>query len=122
MPQKIRKIRSLKNSIFLYAVFTAFKKTSETEEIIKSLSEEKDDTDFQRIRCPHCKWQPTAASRWFCADADAPEFFYGGCGTMWNTFKTRGKCPGCNHQWKWTSCLRCAGWSRHEDWYENRKS
>jgi len=20
--------------------------------------------------------------------------------------------------WRWTSCLRCAGWSLHEDWYE----
>lgn len=118
MPQKFIKARSLKNSILLYAVFTAFKKTAESEEIIKKLREETDETDFQRIRCPHCKWRPTARSRWFCADADAPEFFYNSCGAMWNTFQTRGKCPGCNHQWKWTSCLRCARWARHEDWYE----
>jgi hypothetical protein len=43
---------------------------------------------------------------------------FDGCGARWNTFTTRGKCPGCRHQWQWTSCLRCLGWSLHEDWYE----
>ena len=40
------------------------------------------------------------------------------CGTAWNTFATRGRCPGCAHQWRWTSCLRCDQWSPHGDWYE----
>jgi hypothetical protein len=26
-------------------------------------------------------------------------------------------CPGCAHQWRYTACLRCEGWSLHEDWY-----
>jgi ribosomal protein S27E len=98
----------------------AYKKTPESEEILKRLQEEEDKTDFERIRCPLCNWQPTAESRWWCLDADAPEYFYGGCWTSWNTFETRGRCPGCGHQWRWTSCLRCHGWSRHEDWYEKK--
>jgi hypothetical protein len=95
----------------------AYKKTPEIEEILKKLQQEEEKTDFEKIRCPHCSWSPDASSRWWCADCDAPEFFYGGCYTNWNTFETRGRCPTCAHQWIWTSCLRCAGWSRHEDWY-----
>ena len=71
-----------------------------------------------RIRCPHCRWQPERGSRWSCYPAGAPEHFLGGCGTSWNTFDTRGRCPGCSHQWRHTSCLACAKWSLHEDWYE----
>lgn len=88
------------------------------EKIAAALEKEK--TDFERIRCPLCQWQPTAASRWYCSDCDFPEFFHGGCGAFWNTFETRGVCPGCRHQWRWTSCLRCAGWSPHEDWYADK--
>jgi hypothetical protein len=73
---------------------------------------------FSGIRCPHCGWQPDASSRWCCHAGDSPEPFFHGCGTIWNTFATRGCCPGCSHQWQWTSCLRCDGWSPHEDWYE----
>jgi hypothetical protein len=71
----------------------------------------------RRIRCPLCDWQPTRDSRWCCAGALTPEAPFGGCGTVWNTFDTAGRCPGCDHQWVWTSCLRCGGWSLHEDWY-----
>jgi hypothetical protein len=99
----------------------AYKKTKETEEILKTLEKNAEKTDFEKIRCPHCNWSPDASSRWFCADCDAPEYFYGGCYTSWNTFETRGRCPTCAHQWIWTSCLRCAGWSRHEDWYAIKK-
>lgn len=95
----------------------AYKKTPEAEEKLKKLQIDKAKEDYEKIRCPLCHWTPTAASRWWCADADAPEYFYGGCLTSWNTFETRGRCPGCAHQWRWTSCLRCGGWSRHEDWY-----
>ncbi|HZD39235.1 MAG TPA: hypothetical protein VE131_00845 [Terriglobales bacterium] len=77
--------------------------------------------DFQRIRCPSCGWKPNASSRWFCGNCDYPEYFYDGCGTAWNTFTTRGLCPGCAHQWRWTICLRCCGWSRHEAWYQKKK-
>jgi hypothetical protein len=75
--------------------------------------------DFSRIRCPLCKWQPKPSHRWFCAPCGDPEFFADGCGACWNTFTTRGLCPGCGHQWRWTSCLNCSRWSRHEDWYDS---
>ena len=79
------------------------------------------DEAFGRIRCPLCAWQPGESSRWCCTRVDAPEGFFGGCGTVWNTFSTRGRCPGCQHQWLWTKCLRCAGWSLHTAWYEDEK-
>lgn len=96
----------------------AYRKTPETDEILKKLEKVEDATDFNRIKCPLCKWSPDKSSQWFCADCDAPEFFYNGCGNIWNTFETRGKCSMCAYHWTWTSCLRCAGWSKHEDWYE----
>lgn len=71
-----------------------------------------------RIRCPHCKWQPQKSSRWGCMSMGAPENFRRGCGTSWNTFETHGLCPGCKHQWRYTSCLACERTSPHEDWYE----
>lgn len=76
------------------------------------------DSQFAGIHCPLCGWRPDAASRWCCEAADAPEPFFDGCRTVWNTFATRGRCPGCDHQWQWTLCLRCVQWSLHEDWYE----
>src|SRR5688500_287017 len=72
---------------------------------------------FSRIRCPLCDWSPTASSLWACQSYGTPEPFFGGCGAMWNTFQTRGRCPVCEHQWRWTSCHRCLRWSLHEDWY-----
>lgn len=62
-----------------------------------------------RIRCPRCAWQPRRRDRWICV----PE-----CGTSWNTFDTRGRCPGCGRQWLETACLACGRWSPHLDWYE----
>jgi hypothetical protein len=70
-----------------------------------------------RIRCPHCDWRPNPSSRWCCVECPEPEGFFHGCGTQWNTFQTRGRCPGCQHQWRWTLCPACAGWSPHDDWY-----
>lgn len=96
-------------------LFVLYVKTEKIEKIIQDLQKEK--TDFQKIRCPFCNWNPKKSSRWCCADCDAPEYFYTGCYKMWNTFDTRGKCPSCAHQWIWTSCLKCYGWSKHEDWY-----
>lgn len=77
-----------------------------------------DDNAFERIRCPACAWQPAPADRWCCMADDTPEPPFTWCGTTWNTFSTRGRCPGCQHQWRWTSCLHCHEWSLHEDWYE----
>ena len=60
----------------------------------------------RRIRCPLCQWQPRKRDRWQCR-----------CGTVWNTFDTRGLCPRCQHQWTQTMCLACHRWSEHEHWY-----
>jgi hypothetical protein len=73
--------------------------------------------DAGRVRCPLCGWRPQSSSLWGCDDCGHPEYFYGGCGRVWNTFDTGGLCPGCGHRWRWTSCLYCGGWSLHEDWY-----
>jgi len=73
------------------------------------------------IRCPLCTWHPESSSRWACLWIDTPEPFFQSCGTSWNTFTTRGRCPGCGHQWTWTSCLSCGGWSLHENWYERER-
>ena len=69
------------------------------------------------IRCPLCQWRPPATAAWVCSSVEHPEYFDTGCGTVWNTFLTRGLCPGCGHQWTWTGCLACHKWSRHADWY-----
>lgn len=66
-----------------------------------------------RIRCPKCDWQPAREDQWSCAP---------GCGHVWNTFDTRGVCPGCDKQWVQTMCLRCDVWSAHDDWYEEEGS
>jgi hypothetical protein len=73
---------------------------------------------FKGIRCPLCSWRPEPSSRWTCAWSGGPEPRFEACGAVWNTFITRGRCPGCSHEWQWTSCHRCEQWSRHEDWYE----
>jgi hypothetical protein len=73
---------------------------------------------FVGIRCPLCQWRPSPSSVWSCIALGTPEPFFKSCGTVWNTFATRGRCPGCSHQWRWTSCLRCHQWSLHDDWYE----
>jgi hypothetical protein len=59
-----------------------------------------------RIRCPRCAWEPRREDRWMCT-----------CLHVWNTFDTRGVCPGCGQEWRETQCLRCKAWSRHHDWY-----
>lgn len=79
-----------------------------------------DDETFSGIRCPLCAWRPSASSLWRCVCIGTPEPFFAACGTEWNTFSTRGQCPGCGHQWRWTACLRCHASSLHEDWYEQK--
>jgi predicted amidophosphoribosyltransferase len=70
-----------------------------------------------RVRCPSCGWQPAPSSRWSCVPTGAPEHFPDGCGAAWHTFETRGRCPGCSHQWRYTACLQCHAWAKHDDWY-----
>ena len=74
-----------------------------------------------RIRCPHCAWQPRRSSSWTCMPVGYPEYYQRGCGHSWNTFDTRGLCPGCSHQWLHTSCLSCNRWALHEAWYERER-
>jgi hypothetical protein len=81
--------------------------------------ESDDREDGVRIRCPLCAWEPPPSSLWCCHGAGTPEAPFHGCDAIWNTFATQGRCPTCAHQWRWTSCLRCDGWSLHEDWYEH---
>ena len=68
--------------------------------------EDDDEKGRGRIRCPKCKWQPRKHDTWECA-----------CGHVWNTFDTRGVCPGCSEKWHHTQCPVCMQWSAHEDWY-----
>ncbi|HJR63609.1 MAG TPA: hypothetical protein VJ803_07885 [Gemmatimonadaceae bacterium] len=63
-----------------------------------------------RIYCPRCEWAPGPHDRWVC---------YPGCHTIWNTFETRARCPGCSKVWKVTQCLVCLARSLHEHWYHD---
>ena len=105
--------------IYIFAIiFSLFQRSRAQEEIIdEALQVIDEESDFSRIRCPLCQWQPDSSSRWACSDCGHPEYFYNACGMVWNTFATGGRCPGCGHQWRWTSCLNCWEWSLHEDWY-----
>jgi hypothetical protein len=104
----------------LAIVFRLFQDRVEPTGATKKTTDPDKAKEFSHIRCPLCTWRPNRSSRWYCGDCDYPEYFFDGCGTAWNTFTTRGRCPGCSHQWRWTICLSCQGWSRHEDWYENQ--
>lgn len=96
------------------SLFRLYDDTRDSEPVLDEL----EDVELPGIRCPLCKWRPRKSDWWQCADCDHPEYFYGGCGTEWNTFETGGICPTCSHQWQWTSCYRCLMWSKHADWYE----
>lgn len=110
----------LYKSLLVFSLFhknSSFERHSENAE--KSKNESATGDKFNRIRCPLCRWRPLASSRWFCADDfSPPSSLHFGCGAAWNTFDTRGRCPGCNYQWRFTDCLRCGARSPHEDWYE----
>jgi hypothetical protein len=112
------KQKSLGRYYRIAAVFSLFQKSLTPDKTTDTdVKPEEEGLDYSRIRCPLCKWQPQASSRWYCVDCGYPEYFFDSCGTAWNTFDTRGICPGCAHQWRWTACLYCAGWSLHEEWY-----
>jgi tetratricopeptide (TPR) repeat protein len=61
---------------------------------------------LSHVQCPRCAKQPHDHDRWLCS-----------CGMSWNTFSTRGCCPGCNLQWLETACPVCHELSPHTDWY-----
>ena len=96
------------------------KESRKTEQIVADVARLDDDDELQGIRCPKCSWRPTRSDLWCCFALDTPEPPFDFCLTSWNTFSTHGRCPGCRHQWIWTSCLSCEEWSLHEDWYERR--
>ncbi|MGB7208819.1 MAG: hypothetical protein WBD27_09195 [Pyrinomonadaceae bacterium] len=102
--------------------FLLFRKGPDDEEIAEKYEITDVDEGLRGIRCPICRWKPDRTSLWTCWDCEHPAYFYNGCGTEWNTFDTSGLCPTCSHQWIWTSCLSCWGWSKHEDWYESERS
>ena len=77
-----------------------------------------DDAESSGVRCPLCSWRPEPGSLWCCTGHDPAEPGFQGCGTVWDTFATRGLCPGCQHRWRWTKCFECDAWSPHDDWYE----
>ena len=104
--------------LHLAILFRLFQERMKPAEVPKTTTTREKANEFDRIRCPLCQWHPKASSRWYCGDCDYPEDFFEGCGTAWNTFTTRGLCPRCSHQWRWTICLSCQRWSRHEEWYE----
>ena len=58
------------------------------------------------VRCPRCGWIPRERLKWKCT-----------CGYHWNTFDTRGRCPGCAKQWTETQCYGCQAMSPHLEWY-----
>jgi hypothetical protein len=63
-----------------------------------------------KIYCPVCFYKPKGSDRWVC---------HPGCGHMWHTFDTRGRCPHCTKQWRDTSCPACGVWSKHVAWYHD---
>lgn len=62
------------------------------------------------IQCPVCEWNPDGEKHWACS-----------CGHKWNTFKTKGKCPECNTQWKNTRCPGCGKSTPHSEWYMTKE-
>ena len=97
-----------------------FKNDRAPERVVIDAPEQEGADTFLGVRCPLCRWRPTKSDRWACHwSRKTPEPSFVACGTVWNTFSTRGRCPGCGHQWQWTSCHQCHEWSLHEDWYED---
>ncbi|HEY9028960.1 MAG TPA: hypothetical protein VIP05_32040, partial [Burkholderiaceae bacterium] len=69
-------------------------------------------TEHADIHCPKCEWKPHHEDRWSCVPS---------CGTAWNTFWTRGVCPGCGVEWPITQCPGCEQHSPHESWYHSKQ-
>ncbi|HEV8429526.1 MAG TPA: hypothetical protein VGQ41_16620 [Pyrinomonadaceae bacterium] len=113
--------KNLYRIVGLAAFFSLFQKGAVENATDVDQLESEDETSSRRIRCPACGWQPNKWDLWYCGDCPYPEGFFDGCGMEWNTFDTAGLCPACRYQWRWTSCLRCAVWSLHTDWYTNHE-
>lgn len=61
------------------------------------------------VACPGCGYVPGPFDRWVCA----PD----GCGSLWDTFTTGGRCPECGAQFAWTVCPACGKTYSHRAWY-----
>lgn len=66
--------------------------------------------DDKIIQCSICEWNPDGGKHWGCS-----------CGHLWNTFKTKGKCPKCKTQWEDTRCPGCGKSTPHKEWYKTKE-
>ncbi len=96
-------------SALLLLPIVAFVISKKDTNILERLGLDRNDSG---IRCPVCHWCPQRFDTWRCDP---------GCGHVWNTFETRGRCPECSKQWQRTACLRCGEWSPHESWYDQKR-
>jgi len=64
------------------------------------------------VSCPKCGWEPDEKDIWVCDE----------CKTRWNTFQTRGKCPGCGKVFIDTQCSKqkggCGELSLNAEWFQ----
>jgi hypothetical protein len=97
-----------------------FRRTPVTPDFVLTERIDREDDSLSGVRCPLCGWRPTPACTWSCLwTPGTPEPRFASCGAHFNTFATGGRCPECVHQWRWTSCLHCEQWSRHDEWYQS---
>jgi len=61
------------------------------------------------IACPACGASPIVGMASICS----PD----GCGGLFDTFDTHGRCPHCDAQFAWTACPSCQKVSAHRAWY-----
>jgi hypothetical protein len=66
--------------------------------------------DNVEIYCPKCHWEP-----------DGKPYWRRNCGTVWDTFSTGARCPGCQKVWGYTICPKkpdgCGSRDPHLGWY-----
>jgi tetratricopeptide (TPR) repeat protein len=62
-----------------------------------------------KIRCPTCAWAPYGEEGWECE----------GCSAVFDTFKTRARCPRCSKTWEKTMCLGCSRMVAHLEFYRS---
>lgn len=88
--------------------FSSFRPSKPQQRRVPSAAEIDDmwGPELSGICCPKCRWKPRAKCEWSCK-----------CSHKWNTFETRGLCPGCAYQWELTGCLQCGAMSPHLEWY-----
>lgn len=60
-----------------------------------------------KVRCPTCAWAPHGEEGWECE----------ACAAVFDTFKTRARCPRCSKTWDETMCLGCSRMVRHLEFY-----